>query len=53
MVGMLTFDLKLKVKSKTEYLFVMYRLFIKIKHLAFLSTVNLPLVEFIHILTAC
>ena len=31
--------------------FLMYRLFLKIKYLPTLSTVNLPLVEFIHILT--
>ena len=30
----------------------MHRLFTKIKQLLFLSTVNLPLEEFIHILTA-
>ena len=30
----------------------MYRLFVKIKHLPLMSTINLPLVEFIHILTA-
>ena len=30
----------------------MYRLVVKIKHLTPLSTVHLPLVEFIHILTA-
>ena len=30
----------------------MYRLFVKITHLTFLSTVNLPLLAFIHILPA-
>ena len=29
----------------------MYKLYVKIKHLPPLSTLNLPLVEFIHILT--
>ena len=52
MVDMLTCHLQLKVKSKTECPFLMYRLVVKIKHLPPLSTVNLPLVEFIHILTA-
>ena len=52
MVDMLTCHLQLKVKSKTECPFLMYRLFVIIKHLPLLSTVNLPLVEFIHILTA-
>ena len=51
MVDILTCHLQLNVKSKTECLFQMYRLFVKIKHLPLLSTVNLPLVEFIHILT--
>ena len=32
--------------------FLMYRLVVKIKHLPPLSTVNLPLVEFIQFLTA-
>ena len=32
-------------KSKTECPFLMYRLFVKIKHLPLLSTANLPLVE--------
>ena len=44
---MLTCHLQLKTKSKTECPFLMYRLFVKIKHLPFLTTVNLPLVEFI------
>ena len=44
-------SIKLKVKSKTDYPFLMYRLFLKIKYLLVLSTVNLLLVEFIHILT--
>ena len=52
MVDMLTCNLRLKVKSKTECPFLMYRLFVKIKHLPPLSTVNLPLVEFIHTLMA-
>ena len=39
------------MKSKTESSLLMYRLFVKINHLPFLFTVNLPLVEFIHILT--
>ena len=48
---MLTCHLQLKMKSKTECPFLMYRLFVKIKHLPLLFTVDLPLVEFIHILT--
>ena len=52
MVDMLTCHLRLKVKSKTECPFLMYRLVVKIKDLPLLSTINLPLVEFIHILTA-
>ena len=52
MVDMLTCHLRLKVKSKTECPFLMYRLFVKVRHLAPLSTVNLPLVEFIHNFTA-
>ena len=35
-------------ENKTEYPFLMYRLFVKIKHLPLLATINLPLVEFIH-----
>ena len=50
MVDMLTCFLRLKVKGKTECPFLIYRLFVKIKHLPPLSTVKLPLVEFIHIL---
>ena len=49
---MLTCRLKLKMKSKIECLFLMWTLFVKIKHLPLLSTVNLPLVGFIHSLTA-
>ena len=49
---MLTRHLRLKVKSKTEFPFLMYRSFVKIKHLLLPSTVSIPLVEFIHILTA-
>ena len=49
---MLTCHFQFKVKSKAECPFLMYRLFIKIKHLPLLSTVNLPLVKFLHILTA-
>ena len=49
---MLTCHLQLKVKTKTECPFLMYRLFMNIKHLPLLFTVNLPLVEFIHILKA-
>ena len=44
--------LHLKMKSKTEYPFLMYRLFVKIKYLPLLSTINITLVEFINILTA-
>ena len=52
MVDILTCHLQLKVKSKAECPFSMYRLFLKIKRLPLLPTVNLPLVELIHILTA-
>ena len=37
---MLTCHLQLKMKSKTECPFLMYRLFAKIKHLPLLSTIN-------------
>ena len=40
-----------EIEKETECPFLMYRLFVKIKHLPHLSTINLPLVEFIHILT--
>ena len=49
---MLTCRLQLKVKSKAECPFLIYKLFVMIKHLLLLSTVNLPLVKFIHILKA-
>ena len=49
---MLKCHLQLTMKSKTECPFVMYILFLKIKHLPLLPIVNLPLVEFLHILTA-
>ena len=52
MVDMLTCHLQLKVKSKTECPFFMYRLVVKLKHSPPLSTVDLPLVEFVDILTA-
>ena len=48
---MLTCHLQLKIKSNSECPFLLYRLFEKVKHLPLQSTVNLPLVEFIHILT--
>ena len=48
MVDMLTCHLQLKMKSKTECNFLKF----KVKHLPLLSTVNLHLVEFIHIFTA-
>ena len=51
MAEMLTCHLQLKMKSQTECPFLKYRLFVKVKHLPLLSTINLPLVEFIHILT--
>ena len=51
MIGMVTCHLQLKAESKTEYRFLIYRLFVKIKHLPLLSTGKLPLVEFIHMLT--
>ena len=40
-----------KWKAK-QYPFLMYRLFVKIKHLLFLSTINIPLLKFMHILVA-
>ena len=46
-----TYYLQLKMKSRTESPLLMCRLSMKIKRLLLLSTVNLPLVEFIHILT--
>ena len=49
---MLTCHLQFKVKSETEFPFLMYRLFVKVKHLPHLSTVSISLVKFIHILTA-
>ena len=52
MVDMLTCHIRLKVKSKTECPFLIDIFFVKIKHLPPLSTINLPLVEFKHILTA-
>ena len=52
LVDIITYHWQLKMKSKTECSFLMYRLFVKIKHLPLLSTINLPLVEFIHILIA-
>ena len=50
MVDILTCHIQLKTKSKAERPFLMHRLFMKLKHLPFQSTVNLPLVEFIKIL---
>ena len=52
MVDLLLCHLQFKMKRKTECLFLMYRLLVKKKYLSLLSTVKLPLVEFIHILTA-
>ena len=49
---MLTCHLQMKMKSKTECPFLMWRLFVKIKHLPFLFIVNLSLVGFIYILRA-
>ena len=51
MVDILTCNLQFKMKSKAEFPFLMLRLFLKINHLPFLFTVNLPLGEFIRILT--
>ena len=48
---MLASHLQLKVKSKTECPFLMYKSFVKIKHLPLLCTINLNLAEFIHIST--
>ena len=47
-----TCHLQLKVKDKTEFHFLMYGLFVNIKHLPLLSIKKLSLVEFIHMLTA-
>ena len=47
MIGILSCHLQLKVKNKTECIVLMDRLFVEIKHLPLLSTVNLPLVEYI------
>ena len=52
MVDMLTCQLQLKMKSKTECPLSMYRFFVTIKYLPILSTINLLLVTFIQILTA-
>ena len=52
MVAMIICHLQWNMESKTEFPLLMYRLFVKIKHLPLLSTVYLPLVEFTHILTA-
>ena len=41
-----------EMESKTEFSFLMHRIFVKTKHFPLLSTVNLPLAEFIHMLTA-
>ena len=51
MVDKLTCYLQLKMKSKAECPFLMYRLFVKIKHSLLLSILNLLLVEFLQILT--
>ena len=45
----MSFKIESKKRSRMS---LMYRLFMKIKHLPYLSTVNLSLVEFKHILTA-
>ena len=39
-------------KTKADSPLLIYRLYVKIKHLPPLFTINLPLVEFIHILIA-
>ena len=44
---LLTCHLKLKIKSKTECPFLRHKLFVKIKHLSFLPTVNPPLEGFV------
>ena len=49
---MLTCQLQLKMKSKTECPLSMYRFFVTIKYLPILSTINLLLVTFIQILIA-
>ena len=48
----LTCHMQLEMKSKTQCLFLMYKLFVKIKKLLFLSTGNELLLELIHILRA-
>ena len=54
MVDMLTYHLQLKLKNKIERPFLIYKAFMKISYSPPLSvpTVNLSVVEFIHILTA-
>ena len=48
---MIACNLRLNVKSKTECPFLIYKLIANIEHLPPLSTINLPLVEFLHIST--
>ena len=50
----MSFTIESEKQSRMSFLdvFMILRLFVKIKHLPLLSTVNLPLVTFIHILTA-
>ena len=50
MVYIPTCDLQLKMKSVTEGPFLLCKLFVKIKNMPLLPTVNKALVEFIHIL---
>ena len=50
MVDILTCYVQLKLISKAECPFLIYRLFVKIKNLPLLSTINLASMEFIHIL---
>ena len=49
---MVTCHLQLKMKIKTEFPFLMYKLIAKIKHLQLLPTLNLLSVDIMHILTA-
>ena len=49
---MLACYLQLKMKSKTECFFLDEQIICEDKHLLLLSTVNLPLLEHIRILTA-
>ena len=50
MVDMLPCHLQLKIKSKTECPYLIYRLSVKINELPLLSSINQLLLKFTHIL---